>query len=94
MVFINYNQSKLWLAFVNKYQIKKIHWPSGTTLGSNSSLSLFYSICLGPEKKILEETPWPRKNFFFLWGRKETSAILFFVASKPGRLSNHLVGGA
>ena len=35
-----------------------IHWVSGTTSGSNSSLGLFYSIYLGPEIKNLEETPY------------------------------------
>ena len=45
------------------YQVEKnknylIHWPSGTTSGSNSSLGSFYLIYLGPEIKNLEETPY------------------------------------
>ena len=46
-----------------------IHWPSGTTSGSNSSLGLFYSIYLGPEIKNLEEPPYYGWEIFslYLW---------------------------
>ena len=38
---------------------------SGTTSGSNSSLGLFYSVYLGPEIKILEETPYYGRERIF-----------------------------
>ena len=51
-----------------------MHWPSGTTSGSNSIFSLFYSKYLGPEIKNLEKTPY--------YGRERIFFLLFLVEAR------------
>ena len=65
-----------------------IHWPSGTTSGSNSIFVLFHSIYLDPEIKNVEETPYYGRESF-LGGR--SLHFVLHVNVEARKLSNHTI---